>query len=768
MRLILDIEATGLLDETSLDYTSMPYRLKPDFRLWCVVCRDIDTGVISVFTEENMGDLRGFLSKAKAIIGHHILRYDLPVLALATGLSYKVGQIGETDIIEGNPCRLYDTVILSKLTAFDIVVNHSLKEWGKFLGCEKIEFDDWTALSEEMVDYCIADTMVNLRLWQYLQTEMKNPIWAIPYQAEKRLAHVTHLQEFFGFGFNVELALKNREELECLMHDIAVVVNPLIPDKQLNMGELKAFIPPNVQIKKDGSVTAVMERWLERMDAEQLDEHVYEIYGESYTLPIPLDPIKTTGDGSIEDLQHIKKFLLGLGWNPIEYKERDLGFNQKLKRRATVDEYQATVHRYVKQTTNGLFEDFRCRIIGKSPEMLQDHLMQQDPNKPVRVPTSPSLTIGLEKEICPNLLAMAEKFPETLGVVQYYTYKHRRNSICGGKTWDEEEDVNVGFLSRNRIYVDGRINTPADTLGANTGRYTHKVVANIPRVTSLYGGPQRALFQANRSAGHFQFGYDFASLEAVVQGHFCLPYTDGVLLAEALVAKKPNDIHTLNAIKLGIDRNAAKSFGYASLYGAQPAKLAKMLGVSTDSAKTLFNAYWESVPALYELKTQLERHWEKNGKKWIAGIDGRKLFSRSKHSLLNLLFQSAGALIVKYTTLRIQQKLDEHNLLFNVFDDDVYAQPSVNQMIIYHDEGQYSIHKSLVTINGFDTEEEAESAITPESSAVSHIGDKFFVSTAPLMYKIIKESIEETTAFLNFRLHLGFEYKIGRNWRDTH
>lgn len=58
-------------------------------------------------------------------------------------------------------------------------------------------------------------------------------------------------------------------------------------------------------------------------------------------------------------------------------------------------------------------------------------------------------------------------------------------------------------------------------------------------------------------------------------GHHVIPYLDGEALAEALIAEKPNDIHSINARKLGIDRSAAKSFSYAAIYGAQPRRLSQ-------------------------------------------------------------------------------------------------------------------------------------------------------------------------------------------------
>ena len=54
----------------------------------------------------------------------------------------------------------------------------------------------------------------------------------------------------------------------------------------------------------------------------------------------------------------------------------------------------------------------------------------------------------------------------------------------------------------------------------NLGRMKHKLVCNIPRVTSLYGGNIRAMFGVNPDEQFVQYAYDFSSLEAVLEAHF--------------------------------------------------------------------------------------------------------------------------------------------------------------------------------------------------------------------------------------------------------
>src|SRR5699024_3865168 len=120
-----------------------------------------------------------------------------------------------------------------------------------------------------------------------------------------------------------------------------------------------------------------------------------------------------------------------------------------------------------------------------------------------------------------------------------------KSSIAGGKLDDvdyEDEYPDTGYLSMYRE-EDERVSTPAIEIGAGTQRYRHISIANIPRVTSVYGEELRSLFGCGK--GMYQFGFDFSSLEARIQGHYVLPF-NGEELAVSLLAEKPNDLHSIN------------------------------------------------------------------------------------------------------------------------------------------------------------------------------------------------------------------------------
>lgn len=142
--------------------------------------------------------------------------------------------------------------------------------------------------------------------------------------------------------------------------------------------------------------------------------------------------------------------------------------------------------------------------------------------------------------------------------------------------------------------------------------------------------------------------------------------------------------HTLTQKRLGLKtRDEAKTLGYAILYGASYKKLIKMLGLSDKEAKKMFELYWDGVPALKELSKRVADFWESTGKRYILSIDKRKLFVRSKHSLVNLLFQSTGALIMKYGNLETAKRLDDLGLLGDPLFDTRDAK-KIFSMIIYH------------------------------------------------------------------------------------
>ena len=99
------------------------------------------------------------------------------------------------------------------------------------------------------------------------------------------------------------------------------------------------------------------------------------------------------------------------------------------------------------------------------------------------------------------------------------------------------------------------------------------------------------------------------------------------------------------------------------MYGAQKAKVAEMLGVSDSQGQEVIDAYWNTNFGLKGRKEWLEAYWEKTNKKFIQGVDGRKIFTRSKHSLLNARLQSGGAIGMDLAGIIFHEKAKKEGLL---------------------------------------------------------------------------------------------------------
>ena len=921
-RIVLDIETNGLLHQL-IDFSKMPLKLKSEAKVWLIVLtnKDNPSEKIKLKLDECTRDnLKECFKNTEEVIFHNGVSFDAIFLKLYGILEYRIfyhlDEKGNNGTLFNRPMKITDTLVLSRILNPDRYFGHSLDSWGRYLGEYKTDYrqvcidaghiaadspkgHEFREYYPELDSYCEQDTVVTSKILDELITERGRLAIDAAYHMELKICDITLRQEYYGFGFNSDLAKHSVKDLTEKLKAISDSVNPILPPKRLNKGEQKEFNPPARQFKANGDISAFLEKFIIKIGAT-LSEDKASIVFEGNKYDLPLDPnhcLKSEISSSIDDLDNLKEYLLSLGWIPLEWKERDLLKDSK-KKKLSPEKAEAAIQRYVKSTLEGDYKAERLKLLDVKEDKLLSTLLGKQNEFALRVPVSPSIRVGTEKSLCPKLEALGESADFVKDVVLYLTYKHRKNSISGGVT-DEDGSPTTGFLALVR--EDGRISTPANTLGASTGRYLHIGVANIPRVGSIYGPPMRGMFTPG--PGRIQFGYDYSSLEACVNGHFVIPYKDGKALAASLVAKKPNDCfdelteilsssgwitsnqitpdsliaqwdidkkitytkptniirrkhtgkmirvlsdrldikvtpnhrviifnkslntfttilaselpnyvrqnpesyiptngytellssqlnladprihslsekdkctviqsrdydfildiatgqrlignssliiekefngetlyqtaigrislnsngfkllpenifeedvseevwcvsvptsyvivkrnnsiyvsgncHTINANRLGIDRDAAKSFGYAVMYGAQANKLAKMLQVSDAEAKRLYSLYWDGVPALSQLKEKVEQFWEQTNRQYILAIDKRKLLVRSKHSLINLLFQSTGALLMKYGTIEICKSLEDQDMLGDPFEDtsDSYK---VFQMIVYH------------------------------------------------------------------------------------
>ena len=100
------------------------------------------------------GEMVSSLETEEVLVGHNIIRFDIPVCEKLLGLKTKA--------------KLVDTLILSWYLEPDRS-EHGLESWGETFGVPKPPVEDWENLPVEVYCHrCEEDVKINKRLWQHL------------------------------------------------------------------------------------------------------------------------------------------------------------------------------------------------------------------------------------------------------------------------------------------------------------------------------------------------------------------------------------------------------------------------------------------------------------------------------------------------------------------------------------------------------------------------------------------------------------------------
>ena len=153
-------------------------------------------------------------------------------------------------------------------------------------------------------------------------------------------------------------------------------------------------------------------------------------------------------------------------------------------------------------------------------------------------------------------------------------------------------------------------------------------------------------------------------------------------------------------------------------YGAGDAKIGSIVGGTSKEGAKLKAKFLEQTPALRKL---LERVSKQAAKGFVPGLDGRRIWVRSEHAALNSLLQGAGAIVMKKALVLFYDKIKKYKW-------------NVKLVANVHDEFQFECPPDIAEIAGLAA----------------------------------KMSIIEAGEYFKLRCPLDGEYKIGRNWKETH
>lgn len=733
---IFDIETNGLL----------PAHVDPPFcmdRIHCLVIKCVHSGKILEFVNNdqgnNIGDGVAVLSNARTLIGHNIIDFDIPAVQL-------IYPDFEPE------ARIVDTLVMVRMCFADqkekdfrlaatgklegrLIGTMGLESWGQRLGLHKGDYmkdrkevlkelhkeagqepptDEefhiftWGMWNEDMHAYCINDVEVNMLVW--LSIERTN--WSREATVMEHQIHdLMVFQERNGFLFDREkaeaLAGHFQEEYDKLADEAVRHIGKWYRPLKSHSDEFEPEHGENNQRRVWGNVDRpkkTMSRKKSRGTA--IADGNYGKMQPDVFEGVPMVKIELKEFNPNSRPQIIDRMKTLYGWEPQDFTEKGSAkVNDEILRELESDVPLAG-------TLAELF--FYKKRLGQVADGKNGwlKLVRSDDRIHGRVNVGGTVS-GRATHAAPNVSQVPGVNP-----VEYSSNKDK------GVSAEEAYDKGEKFIAEQSKLVNC---WGAPIIVSSKWKENKEEWAIVTRGrTGLYGYDCRELFTI--PTGYRLMGCDLSGIEFRCLANLTAEFDDGELIDVVL----NGDIHQRNADLAGISRSIAKRLLYATMYGGGDAKLGSIVEPFSSEArqkslgKSLRTKLMQAMPSLQKAIRAIHKEMRHNSNT-IRGLDGRRLYARSKHSALNLRLQSDGALIAKKWCLLVDDMYYEEGWTHGVGEDYAFCSWS-------HDEIQISVREEL-----------AERAAHIAEAAAPIAGQEF-----------------------GFKCPVAAEAQIGMNWAETH
>ena len=241
-----------------------------------------------------------FLSQFKYVVGHNIVRYDLPVIERLVGgsINYK---------------RCIDTLGLS-WWLFPDRSKHGLAHWGSDLGIAKPVVDDWEDQPLEVyINRCEEDVKINEKLFFKVIIPKLNGIYGGDVETIRRATEYASfkmwclkLQEDRPLRLDIERTEKILARFESIIEEKRgklIQVMPKVPKMGVKV------CPANTHTKS-GNHTKLYDKWLNFLAENNIPQDHEE----------PVNYVKSYEEPNPNSTKQIKDWLTSLGWKPATFK----------------------------------------------------------------------------------------------------------------------------------------------------------------------------------------------------------------------------------------------------------------------------------------------------------------------------------------------------------------------------------------------------------------------------------------------------------------
>lgn len=246
-------------------------------------------------------NMRKFFEQADVLIGHNILRYDIPAIEKLLGIKVKA--------------RLVDTLALSWYLEPDRL-RHGLAEWGEDFGVPKPVVEDWEDQPIEVyVHRCEQDVEINTKLWNQ-QWKQLLKLYGSEEEAWRLIDYLTFKmkcaadQEKFRWKLDVDRCKETAQRLEHEKEEKLKELAAAMPKVAIKASKSK---PAKLFLKgKLNTLSVAGESWFALLKEQGLPEDYEGVveYVRDWKEPNP---------GSTDQ---VKAWLYSLGWEPTTFQHK--------------------------------------------------------------------------------------------------------------------------------------------------------------------------------------------------------------------------------------------------------------------------------------------------------------------------------------------------------------------------------------------------------------------------------------------------------------
>jgi len=240
--------------------------------------------------------MRIFFEEATILIGHNIVRYDIPAVEKILGIKVTA--------------TLVDTLAVSWYINHTRP-KHGLEGYGEYYNVKKPEITDWENLTkEEYAHRCNEDVKINVRLWRDLDIKLSklypdvNNKWDLLNYLTFKMQCAAE-QEALKWKLDVDKANKYLAEWGDMKEDKIEQLAEAMPKRVLTKVQQR----PKVMYKKDGELSSHGERFEELRKEYRQPENVQSF-------------VVKTGEvrGNPSSPEQVKDWLYSIGWVPRTFK----------------------------------------------------------------------------------------------------------------------------------------------------------------------------------------------------------------------------------------------------------------------------------------------------------------------------------------------------------------------------------------------------------------------------------------------------------------